>query len=247
MGSGFITLAPSGPPGATPDQIQTEVVAVFRGPEAASGCAQRNDGPCVVTTCPVPYVPPTPGSELSVGQLAIGAILLEPNTDGSYPFTVQGVWPAGKPVHVAATGGQIPAFTADLIAPSALALTTPPGAVTGSRAPLAHPLSKGADLPLAWTPVAQTTVASVSQSYASGGSAAAAVTVECSFDGASGTGTIPASALTDLSVVAPANGGPATELVVEATGRVMLMAGPYPIVVAGSGEGATLDISSVTP
>jgi len=199
---------------------------------------------CTATTCTEPTSAPA-GSEtlVSAGTLTVGAATFSPipagsdaGTPGGYSGTSGVAWPSGQTVHVRATGGVVPAFEGDVVAVPLLTVSTPPGIVgtaNGLNAELTGGLSKSG-VPLAWTPVDGIQVfATVVQTKA--GEYEAEVTVNCTFDAAAGSGTIPAAALTDLST-APAlqDGvmGPDTVLTLSTVSETSVMAGNDPIYIS---------------
>jgi hypothetical protein len=239
---GYVAVAPAG----TPSSLGLEGIVQFAN-ITSSNTDERSDGPCTVTrTDPTGSVQ---SANEQAGQVNVASYSILPLADKSYPPLFNGAWPAGQTVHIQAAGGDVPAFSGDVLAPQALTVTTPYGGTFGTRQPLAGGLSKGADLALAWTPTSSSVkvTALLYENYA-GATHPAAISISCTFDGSLGAGTIPSSALRDLSTTPATQGGPLTTLELTPSSTLHLQDGTYAIRLTGLGEGMVFDVSgSVTP
>jgi hypothetical protein len=178
-------------PGGTP---RTAVAAQFiAGSPFPSECSTTRAGDCTALVCAGEATPPR-GED--AGRLTItgGAfdIAVDPGLLGRYSFqdTRRSVFVAGQPLHVDFAGTDtFPAFAADVLPPTPAVELTAPG-VNGFSTIVVPP--PGDPLPIAWQTAAGHTIDVRVQQLVP-----QYVSIVCSFDGALGTGVVPA-ALLDL-------------------------------------------------
>ncbi|MCA3014634.1 MAG: hypothetical protein INH41_19805 [Myxococcaceae bacterium] len=162
--------------------------------EAPAGtplCTSTVMGACTLTTCGAAADAGTPADAGQVGAgtltvtgLADGGLTLTGGVNG-YAQSIAGpVFVAGALVSVAASGGAVPAFTAQVTAPGAATLTAP---ACPSR--ICPALSRAAGVPVSWTGGTGTVVVQV---------LAGTDQVLCQFPASSGAGMVPAAALASL-------------------------------------------------
>jgi hypothetical protein len=161
--------------------------------EEMTGQVQRTDGDCVVTEDLKHDGGPTltTTTYLSAGTLVAvfpkgeAASELQSSDDSYLTVPINGFgMSAGVTVDFSATGGIIPAFSGSLTAPTPVTFTNPLTEIDHTK-----------DLVINWTGGAsggfvEVKIAETTPNYD--------VAVECAFDAAAGTGTVPAAAMTDL-------------------------------------------------
>jgi len=166
-------------------------------PDRVGGtCQYAEYGCCRVADCTL-YVDVDAMNEVGAGTIeVIGAaqpVTVEPEPDGQYP-PVSGegqLWEGGETLALAASGGEAPAFEANLRAPEAITVVEPVPHKAGDSVVL----SRGKPLSIRWSGATQGTVrASVSQTIASG-TTYHTVSVNCWYEAASGLGVVPAEAM----------------------------------------------------
>jgi hypothetical protein len=173
--------------------FSTMASATFSDPDhvADSSCTKQTIGPCDVRDC-VETTPATTMPHAGVISLSNGAkfnATLSPDASGSYAqYTLQSLALPGEDlITISASGGDVPAFTAQMVQPLALLITAPTadssGIVTWQR---------DADLALTF----ERGVAGV-QLLVQGGKATGA-SIGCRFPSESGQATLPAAALRAL-------------------------------------------------
>jgi hypothetical protein len=249
--SGYVEISPNGP---QPGAYQLQVVGLFWSGAPAgtpASCQSRTVGACIINRCPVATVASSSAAQsLSAGELTVGSLHIAPevDSDAGLPVTIgyegaQGVWPVGQSVHIAASGAAFPAFAGDLIAPSTVTVTEPPGPATPSETNLTGGLSKSG-VTLAWTPLPAPNrlVAEVRQAF--GNPVSSELTVDCNFDGTLGSASIPAAALSDLSTDPESPTGPLTDLLIATMTAVTAVAGGDLIVLYGSAPGVDFIVPS---
>lgn len=213
---------------------QLSITAMFR-KGLTTDCVARHVGTCQITRCGQGG---SGGAAVSAGTITVGATKLEPRPDKTYPpLFSAGAYPAGQMVHVEASGGDVPAFSADVLAPTPLAVTTPAGGNLDMRVPLPGSLSKSKDYALAWVANQGEVSAQIYQHWGPS-STKPSLFVACRFDAASGQGVIPSAALADLST----GQGPLTELQFNIKSDVVKTVGGYAVTVSSSERGATFDV-----
>lgn len=163
----------------------------FEIPSQFAGCTTSTVGACRISNCAAAADAGTPpdGGMVSAGDLTItgladGGVTLMPGAMG-YQKVISGpLFVPGAPIGVSAAGATVPAFTAQVNAPTGATLTMPVCAQSTCPA-----ISKAAGLTLTWTGGVGTVAIEVL-----GGSDE----VSCEFPAAAGTATIPAAALASL-------------------------------------------------
>lgn len=191
-------------------------VAFQRSPEprAAIRCTRSVVGPCAVTECSnvgVDFVSDPPSC-----WSANPGLFTVTRPDGTR-FQVQGTarvtlpraFAPGEMLAMQSAGAEVPAFTASIRVPQRATVRTPTALVSGSG------LMLGRDeaLTVTWEPT--TSLVMVTATTNNGGER----TAECVFDGAAGSGTVPAAAM-------PSDNGAVEVSTLE---RVEFAAGAYPV------------------
>ena len=147
--------------------------------------SSRVDGPCridLVTTTMIEFASAGVVTFSGVGQ----NIVLIPDSQNRYMEDYfQGArFAPGDEITMSASGATVPAFTTTMTFPVSLNVTSPTSLTT---------VSASHGLTATWTPtVGMVTIALVQTENAQ------TIDVACTFSGAAGTGTVPATALTDL-------------------------------------------------
>ena len=170
--------------------MQTLVArAVFYPSVAASGCSVTSIEGCTLETCTAPGAPP---SYASAGSIAIAGglypLVLQPDTGGVYVPASDGgsltLWHGGEGLIVTSSGGAVPAFAADLVAPRQVTVLT--------KMPTQIP--RGGALPFSWFGASAGSLAVDLMTSA----AAASYYLECQLDVGAAAGVIPQAALAAL-------------------------------------------------
>lgn len=170
-------------------------------------CGQHRLGTCVAIDCreganPVRLHGANAGA-VSVGPSMGDPYLSEPDLDNVYPFTaLQGVadWSPNDRVTFTANGGaDIPAFTESLLFPEPVQPLTP----VQVNAQTPYSLARDRDLVATWTPTGDSVIVEVIQTILGRMTAMSFISISCTFDGTTGTGTVPASL---LDALAPSRG-----------------------------------------
>ncbi len=201
---GFVSAAV----GVFGDRSLLSVGATFWAPENAGAgveCSAREIGRCSVRSCEAAIASRRSLTSGTISILADGASAasLEPDPAGHYPNPAGKArkWSPGARIHLESRGGDVPAFAADLMAPTELEVVEP-----AARGPLA--LDRAAGFPVRWisTPAEGDVRVAIRQERTSGKTALeAGVAVDCFFARSEGHATIPPEALTDLTTSLPAN------------------------------------------
>jgi hypothetical protein len=161
-----------------------------------STCTQKDEGPCVVTTCqPTGAQNPT-YDELSAGGITISGgaqsvTLAAPPGDGAYEAksgTGTVLWHGGEQLKFQASGAAVPAFSASVTAPSAPVVSSPPLPSPGQAL---HFGKNGQTF--SWSGGAAGKFIVILAGQAQQG--AVTTSVRCAFSAAAGTGTVPAGAI----------------------------------------------------
>lgn len=176
-------------------------------PVAPSSCTLKTIGDCVLYLCPT-----APSAEAgsddagaaspSAGEIGLsGARIpsgtkLVPGADGKYGALTEpsvDAWSGGETIAITAKGGDVPAFSGSVTAPSpTMALTTPVFAP-----PAKLDVDRSRAFPLAWSGGGAGFVnVTVSSSRNTNGTA----TAVCRFEGAKGSAEIPAAVMSELPV-----------------------------------------------
>ncbi len=154
------------------------------------GCDRTRAGACVFHDNKKCLGPPS-GSGRSAGSITIGdpgggSLVLDPSAPPvDYPAQSSTMlsWQAGDAVSVSASGADVPPFDESVAFPDTTTVSTPTATT---------PVSRAADLPVAWTPFARGTVHLVITDQT-------AAAVVCSFPGGDGSGSVPAKVLAPLA------------------------------------------------
>ncbi len=192
-----------------------------------SACASRAVGACSVFRCA-----PAAGGGQVLSNLNAGTItvtggsqqaVLVPASDNTYSYSGLVSFSTGATVGFAATGADVAAWNANVTFPSPITVTNP----SGNRLVVDHTT----DLAMAWTGGSSKVLVTVQE-----GVPDRLVEVTCLFDGASGTATIPAAALSDLEPSTTLGSGDAQgDVSIYSVAAVELSAGGFPVLVgAGS-------------
>jgi hypothetical protein len=188
-------------------------------PAGLSTCTEVVVGTCTVTDCSALIdagVPPN-GVQVSAGSLtftglADGGVTLSPGLGGTYSQTFTGaVFVEGMPLGVSATGAEVPAFAAQVVAP-ARARVTAPQCPQGT----CPETSKSVGFAVSWTGGSGDVAVKVISS---------GVRVECLYSASAGSGAVPPAALATL----PAG---MALLYVSTQSRVTVQAGAFPVKVS---------------
>mgnify|MGYP005853459669 CR=1 FL=1 len=176
--------------------------AVASGGGGSAACNTSQEGSCTITECTLPEQQgggqnpaPQPTSSPHAGEITIGGaveVKLAPDEKGAYtPKSGQEkLWSADADISVKAAGDTIPAFDQKVKAPAVVTLTAPEWPQVGQ--PLAVDRTKSIEL--AWTDGGAGDVTAQISTLAGNKTAS----VSCTFEAASGKGTIPAAALGKL-------------------------------------------------
>jgi hypothetical protein len=165
---------------------------------------ESTHGACKVTTCTVEdagqavvdagdagavNAPHAGAISISGGKLS-SPIVMNPKANGSYDF-VFGTTPLydpGQNVSVNAAGGDVPAFSGSAAAPGNITVTAPTFTTAQTS------FNKSQDLNVTWTGGGAGKVNVLLSS-----TGAKFVSVTCSYDANTGTGTVPSAAMADLA------------------------------------------------
>ncbi len=163
----------------------------FEIPSGFPDCTRSTIGSCTISNCALAAdagMPPDGGrvgaGVVSLSGLADGGVTLMPMELG-YQATISGaVFIPGGTIGVSTTGATVPAFTAQVTAPSGATLTAP--VCTQSTCPA---ISKATGLTVTWSGGAGTVAIEV---------LAGSEQVNCEYPAAAGTATIPPAVLASL-------------------------------------------------
>lgn len=170
---------------------------------------RTTSGPCTLST--TVGVGHTGGSSrvLSAGAIAVGGlrapITLSPVTQVPGYSTFQQadyLWSGGEPVSVSAPGAEVPAFSAQVIAPSQVTITAP--ALPAGGAHLA--IDRAKDFPVAWSSGGSGQVELRIAILSMDPSSTPSYELDCDFPSSAGTAMVPSAALSLL----PKDSGPLT-------------------------------------
>ena len=171
---------------------------------SGGGCTTQTYGACDVQTCVVGGTPTDGGLSITytdAGPMTISGVQVNDGTmmltPGAYGYiTVSGavaLFAGGDTVHFVAPGNShgAPALDVSLVAPSSVTVTAPAFVQGVVAANASH------DLAVTWTGSSASAVTTQLTAGASGTSAVA----HCSFSGNSGTGIVPAAAMSAVRAV----------------------------------------------
>lgn len=173
----------------------SSLVAAFYG-QPYTSCTVMMSGACLIQTCPVSQPPPP---FVSAGNLTLSGgartITLMPRADKGYTVSsdgTQALWSGGEMLSFSATGADVPAFTASLVAPGPIAITSPTAPSGGGKLSV----SRTSDLTMTWTGGGSAQFrGGITAVYNNGASSAAVV---CTAPASAGSFTIPASLIGQL-------------------------------------------------
>jgi len=137
-GAGSVALGPAAfPYGAVDLYVSARSYDVFASFEESGGdCTTQQAGACSIYSC-TPYTPPPPRN---AGTLTFGGgkipLAVAPSKKGGYDQAnaAMALYAPGDTVHLAASGGFVPAFALDAVAPGPIAWRTAPSAATRDSA-----------------------------------------------------------------------------------------------------------------
>ena len=158
---------------------------------ATADCVVVTEGPCVVTSCtPSDGGVASPAPTAGVIDVAGGVepVQLTPGGDGKYT-AVQGtksLFDGGEVLTYTAAGADVPAFQDTVKAPEQITVSLPAPVTPPAKLVVSH----SSDLKMAWTGGGQSPVKVMI--------AVGSTSLGCTFDVASGAGSIPAAALAHL-------------------------------------------------
>lgn len=192
----------------------------FELPAGTTDCTRSTVGSCTISNCARAAdagMPPDGGrvgaGVVSLSGLADGGVTLMPMELG-YQATISGaVFIPGGTIGVSTTGATVPAFTAQVTAPSGATLTAPVCAQSTCPA-----ISKAAGLTVTWSGGAGTVAIEV---------LAGSEQVSCEYPAAAGTATIPPAVFASL----PAG---TASLFFNTLNATTVQAGPFPVKVTAS-------------
>jgi hypothetical protein len=166
-----------------------------------SNCTQMTSGSCTLNHCDLGDggLPPEYGAgtvTVTGGALTAPVTLTFDSSQSSYSDSVTAtpIYTPGQTFNVTATGGDVAAFSgASAAAPSDVVVTSPSG---GTGTNLTYSIDETHDLDFVWSGGSAGSRVDVALSNLDDDTVA--LNVQCSFDGAGGTGTMPAALLTAL-------------------------------------------------
>jgi hypothetical protein len=170
--------------------------------------ASRDDGPCHVQQANLGTMPRVSAGTVTITGGSAAAVTMPFDVDNGYFSVAQGLsYAPGDQLTISASGGVVPAFSGQLAFPAPLTVTSGTPTVV-----------KKSGFTATWNATTSPVVIGISQ-YPSG---APKLNISCTYDGATGTGAIPASALSDLMTTVSVG------VLVSAETNVTMMAGDYP-------------------
>jgi hypothetical protein len=180
--------------------VSVGFLAYDAGISASPACPATTDGPCTIKDCPTPGADagqPTPRTASAGAVQVTGAampVLLVPS-GASYPPLQSSarLWSGGESLDVLAMGAEVPAFSAALTAPSYVTVTAPAWPALGSTLAI----DRSQPLAFAWSGGHDGTV----QVEILGDMGPQRTSITCLFPAASGSGTVPATALARFPLV----------------------------------------------
>ena len=194
----------------------------------SSSCSMRKVGSCDVTRCDLVNGTSPSFTNLGAGAVSVtggsSPMTVTPASDGSYSFSgALATFTAGSDVTMSASGDAIAAFSTHVTFPASITVTNP-----GASGPV---IDHTKDLALAWTGGGSSQVlVNITETVLD-----RAVIIQCVFDAAGGSATVPAAALSDLEAATLGSGGGEGDLSILSVGLQELTPGGFPIIVgAGS-------------
>jgi hypothetical protein len=194
---------------------------------ASTACELTTVGACSVSVCPenqgVNSAVYASAGVISVTSTEVmGSATLTPAADGTYSMPevdFEGFFTGLEPIHFKATGGEVPAFDADLDIPLVLLLSSPPYVEGASGIDV----QRSENLALTWTRGAESELL-----YINGGSARpdgqpGRASIACQFPSLPGNGTVDSTLLQKLA--------PGTGLTLVTTASKVVQAGDYAVTI----------------
>lgn len=221
-------------------------LAVFDDGTAKSTCASRvipsGARTCTVSRCTVATESAT--SFPHAGAIDFGGLAtITPNASGLYmSSTATPPWIPGTSIALNAAGGAIPAFTGTIALPEDLTVTSPPGGVTDATIPFPTALSKSAGLHVAWQPggpAGEIVQVAIQESYATK-PPMYQVGIACLAPRGDGALDVPAAALSYLSELPLASGGPNVTVNVNTHTEQIKTVGTYRVQLVGLARGVSM-------
>jgi hypothetical protein len=189
---------------------------------AGARCATQKTGGCYVIDCtaqgPAPTAIASGQVDLYSGAMTLLSVM--PEADGVYPttYTQGALWTAGSSIGIRSAGGSLPKFDVPLTAPATITVTKP---VPNGPDPV---ITRSAGLTASWSGATGKVTVAVSQTPAAAVDLTTSVRFFCEFDGAAGTGSVPAAVTSVLSASAPA-----TALNIGGSVTADVIVGAYPL------------------
>ncbi len=200
-------------------------------PSGYVGCSTSTVGSCTISSCAAAADGGSPpdGGQVSAGALTLtgladGGLTLMPGTGGYQQVIMGAVFVPGAQLGVSAAGATVPAFTAQVTAPTAVTVTAP--VCPQSMCPA---ISKAAGLSVAWTGGVGTVSVQV---------LAGTDQISCEYPAAAGSAMIPSSVISMLP-----NGQ--ASLFFNTLNATTIQAGQFPVKVTASE--AKIFQSSIAP
>jgi hypothetical protein len=185
--TGFVTVSSSRFVSGTTNVNAGSISATFRLASSVV-CTEQVIGECFLYTCPMNPPPPTHRSAgpITVTGAALPATLM-PLGDNTYDVVstaTQTMFDGGETLTATGTGGDVPAFSVSVTAPTLATLTAPAKPV----GPLT--IDRGQDFQASWTGGGAGLVFLYFSAPPGSG-----ISMSCGYPAAGGTATVPASAL----------------------------------------------------
>lgn len=172
-------------------------------------CTDQTIGDCVVSSCDVDTADAGTASYPQAGAITLsggtGTATITPDANGVYADVNKPgstLWAGGETLSVQAAGGDVPAFSGTITAPSQLTITSP-ALVTGNS----WPIPRSSDFAMTWTGDSAGQLTVTIRAFTNGNQHRTDAT--CRFAAATHAGSIPASVLGQL----PAGSGAIVALV----------------------------------
>lgn len=153
-----------------------------------STATMRDDGPCRVTQSTKGSVEAVSAGTVRIAGAAIGDVVLEPDTRNMYRVdsSTGFRYSPNEVLTISATGATVPSFSTNVTFPSPLTVTSPTSISV---------INRSSGVTATWSPTPDTVRITITRYPDSTDSES----VICTYPGSAGTGTVPPSALTDLT------------------------------------------------
>ena len=186
---GIVTFGQPSPTGGLGAFVDVDFEQVTGG-----ACRHRRaiDGPCRVTACAsARTLSPVSAGKITLAGGAPRLLSLDPGVKNRYPSFTDSAphWADGDPVSVEAVGATVPAFRINLVFPPPITVTDPVAPPGGEKATINH----AGGFTARWTGdrgTVRVRITSTSGTH---------VAIDCRYDARALTGTVPPTALSDLS------------------------------------------------